>query len=58
MPAKKPKPDEKPQIERFKETAREIETDDRPEVFDEAFKIVAITPPPAPLPKLTRKRGS
>jgi len=40
MPAKKPKPDEKPQSERFIETAREIETDDRPEAFERAFDTV------------------
>jgi hypothetical protein len=44
MPAKKPRPDEKPQIERFKEKAREIETNDSPEGFDRAFeKVISST---------------
>ncbi len=40
MPAKKPRRDEKLQIERFKETAREIETDDSKERFEAAFENV------------------
>ncbi len=40
MPAKKPKPDEKPQSERFIETAREIGADETQEGFERAFKIV------------------
>lgn len=40
MPAKKPKPDEKPQSERFIETAREIGADETQEGFDRAFKRV------------------
>jgi hypothetical protein len=43
MPAKKPRPEEKSQIERFKETAREIETDESPDEFDKAFGKV-VTP--------------
>ncbi len=43
MPAKKPKQDEKPQIERFIETAREIETDESPEAFEKAFDAVTKT---------------
>jgi hypothetical protein len=41
MPAKKqPKPDEKPQSERFIETAREIEADESGEGFERAFEEV------------------
>jgi hypothetical protein len=46
MPAKKPKPDEKPQSERFIETAREIGADETKEGFDRAFKKVTIVPTP------------
>jgi hypothetical protein len=42
MPAKKPRPDEKPQIERFRETAHEIGTDDTPEAFERAFDRVVM----------------
>ncbi len=37
MPAKKPKPDEKPQRERFIETAREIGADETQEGFEKGF---------------------
>lgn len=40
MPARKPKPDEKPQSERFIETAREIGADETPEAFERAFDRV------------------
>lgn len=40
MPACKPKPNEKPQRERFIETAREIGADETPEAFDRAFNRV------------------
>ena len=41
MPVKKPKPDEKPQRDRFIETAREIGADETKQGFDKAFfKIV------------------
>ncbi len=44
MPAKKPKPDEKPQSERFIETAREIGADETQEGFEQAFdKIIRPT---------------
>lgn len=35
---------EKPQIERFKEKAKELEADESSEAFDRAFKRV-VTPP-------------
>ncbi len=38
MPARKPRPDEKSQSERFIETAREIGADETPEAFEEVFK--------------------
>lgn len=40
MPAKKPKPDEKPQSERFIEAAREAEADETEEGFERAFKKI------------------
>lgn len=40
MPAKKPKPDEKPQSERFIETAREMEADETKEGFEAAFRMI------------------
>jgi hypothetical protein len=49
MPARKPpQPDEKPQRERFKETAREIGASEDPEEFEWAFAEVMrkVTPPP------------
>lgn len=49
MPARKPRPDEKPQSERFIETARETGADEDPEVFERIFKgIVKLKTPPAP----------
>jgi hypothetical protein len=47
MPAKKPKPDEKPQNERFIEAAREVGADETQKGFEEAFeKIIHPTSPP------------
>lgn len=47
MPAKKPKPDEKPQSERFIETAREIGADETKEGFEKALKkVIPLTSPP------------
>jgi hypothetical protein len=49
-PAAKPpsgKIEDKAQYERFREFAREVETDESPEAFDRAFrKIVPPKPPP------------
>ncbi len=45
MPAKKPKPEEKPQRERFIEAAREAEADETEEGAEEAFKSI-ISPHP------------
>jgi hypothetical protein len=46
MPAKKPKPDEKPQSERFIETAREIGADETKEGFEKAFeKVIPLADP-------------
>ena len=42
MPAKKPKPDEKPQSERFIATAREVGADETKEGFERAFDLVII----------------
>ena len=40
MPARKPKMDEKPQSERFIETARKIGADEAPEAFERVFKQI------------------
>lgn len=45
MPARKPKPDEKPQRERFIETAQEIGAEESKEAFEKAFDRI-VTPPP------------
>lgn len=42
MPAKKPKSDEKPQSQRFIETAREIGTGETQEAFERAFGSVTV----------------
>ncbi len=51
MPARKPTPrDEKPQRERFVETAKEIGASDNPEDFERLFsKVVVQRLHPAPL---------
>lgn len=36
----------KSQLEKFKEAAREVETDDREEAFDAIVKKIAKAPPP------------
>ena len=44
---------DKKQIDRFREAARELETDDREEAFDAALKRIAVAPPkddPVPEP--------
>ena len=46
MPAKKPKRDEKPQRERFIETAREIGADETQERFEQEFEKIIINPTP------------
>jgi len=49
MPKAKPKKDEKPQSERFKETARKLEVDETGEAFDRALKkITRIDRAPSP----------
>jgi hypothetical protein len=45
MPAKKPKPEEKPQRERFIEAAREVGADETEEGFDRAFSMVIAEKP-------------
>jgi hypothetical protein len=37
--------DQKSQLERFKETAKQVETDDSEEAFDRTLKKVAKAPP-------------
>jgi hypothetical protein len=47
MPAKKPKPDEKPQFERFLETAREIGAGETDAELEKQFdKIIPSGAPP------------
>lgn len=38
--------DQKSQLEKFKDAARELETDDREQAFDEKLKAVAKKQPP------------
>lgn len=46
-------PDKKPQIDKFREAARELETDEREEAFDAVVKKIA----KAPLPKDDKAKG-
>jgi hypothetical protein len=48
--APKPAPDPRPQIEKFRDAARELETDDDEAAFDERLKKLAKAPK-APAPK-------
>jgi hypothetical protein len=41
----------KPQIDKFKEAAREVRTDDSEERFDRVLKKVATSPKPVPKSK-------
>ncbi len=51
MPAKKPKPDEKPQFERFIETVRAVEAQETDEQLEREFeKIGPIKSPPREKP--------
>lgn len=43
--------EKKSQVDKFREAARELETDDREEAFDAVVKKVAKAPPPAEKPK-------
>jgi hypothetical protein len=54
---KRQKESEKPlsQIDRFKEAARELGTDDSEEAFDEKLKKIAKAPPPNDKPKAAAK---
>jgi hypothetical protein len=55
MPGKKPKQKaEKPQRERFLETAKEIETGDSKEAFEKAFKKIVPQKRTASGPKVPR----
>jgi hypothetical protein len=45
MNSSKPRSSAMAQIEKFKEAARELETDDREDAFDEKLKKVAATRP-------------
>jgi hypothetical protein len=55
MPARKPRePDEKPQIERFKEVARELECDEDPARFEEALRAIVRAKPVQYEPKKRR----
>ncbi|WP_292237689.1 DNA-binding protein [Mesorhizobium sp.] len=41
-----PKPETKPQIDKFREAARALETDQSEETFNRVLKKVAKSPPP------------
>jgi hypothetical protein len=59
MPARKP-PDlnAKPQIERFREMARQLECDEDPAVFEAALRKIATAGPPAKCePKKRQPKG-
>jgi len=58
MPARKPPPpDQKPQRERFIETAREIGASEDPEAFERVFReVVRAPPPPKPTTRQPIKR--
>lgn len=47
MPARKPKPDEMPQFERFIETARQLGADETDEALDRAVRKIASQRQPA-----------
>lgn len=49
MPARKPKPGEKPQFERFIETARKVEANETDEALEKVIKKIA--PPKRPVRK-------
>ena len=50
------KRDDQPQLDKFKQAARELETDDREEAFDAALKRIAVAPPKAdPVPEPPKK---
>jgi len=59
MPARKPRPpDEKPQIERFREAAQELGCDDDEAAFDEKLRqILRAKPAPYEPKKRTPKGG-
>ena len=62
MPARKPRPDEKPQSERFIETAREIGTSENPADFERVFERIVVpkggVTPAVAHPRRTGKRAS
>lgn len=53
MPARKPKPDEKPQFERFLETAREVSADETVEALERVIRKIAAPKRPAPQKTIT-----
>lgn len=57
MPAKKPTPNEKPQRERFIETAREIGASEDPADFERAFQQVVKPKAPTPADSQPRRSG-
>lgn len=62
MPARKPKPDEKPQSERFIETARKIGASENPADFEKVFERIVVSKdnvtPSVPRPHRTGKPPS
>lgn len=59
MPAKKPRPkDEKPQRDRFIETAKDLDAEDGKAKFEKAFKRVVSTSSPQAHPPHGKKKPS
>ncbi len=62
MPARKPRPDEKPQSERFIETAREIGASENAADFERVFERIVVpkdnVTPSVPRPHRTGKPPS
>jgi len=57
MPARKPRPpDEKPQIERFREAARELGCDNDEAAFDDKLRQI-MRAKPAPKSGAAKRRG-
>ena len=51
------KPKEKPQIDKFREAARELQTDDSEEAFDRVLKKVVKAPPAKDTPAKKTPEG-
>lgn len=56
MSGRKPNADEKPQHDRFVETARKLGCDESEEAFDEKLKVIARAKPSEPRAKPVKPR--